>query len=251
MKIFHRVRIWVRVIEDFTLSLCCVKKADLLSSEKTIDEIINNQTSLIRMGDGELKILEGKGISYQDYSDSLRSELSLIIDTYLEEKYESGYILAMPNEFLKCNGLKLIKKRVWVSCWSHFRRVFKERYDQNIIYGDAFIFSKKYLSYYSEIWKGKSNILFLHNDDRYAKSFEKEYGKKVDFIKVPNNNAYSVVDDLCQKIAIYLTGKNKYNTIVLISAGPCAKVIVYRLRNLGFQIIDTGHCWDDPLNVRG
>lgn len=38
--------------------------------------------------------------------------------------------------------------------------------------------------------------------------------------------------------------------MVLISAGPCGKVIVFRLKNVGVQVIDTGHCWDDPLHTR-
>lgn len=35
----------------------------------------------------------------------------------------------------------------------------------------------------------------------------------------------------------------------LISAGPMAKVLVYRLASNGYFALDCGHIWDDPLEV--
>ena len=249
-KMNHRLRVWLHVIDDYIHSIKCVKRANLFTSNETIEKLKSSGLSLIRIGDGELNLIEGRSISYQEYSNSLRDSLITAIDTYIAEGEESGYILAMPNEFLKCNGLRLIKKRVWVSSWSHFRRIFKNRYDESVSYGDAFLFSKDFEEEYSLLWQKKENIVFLHNNKIYADFFKAKYGKKVDFIQVARNNSYQNIESTCQQLRDCLKEKNPKDTIVLVSAGPCAKAVVYRLRKSGYQIIDTGHCWDNPLEVR-
>lgn len=245
----RRLKIWFRIIYQFVTSLNCVKKARLLSAEQTKDIVVGQNQSLIRLGDGELNILEGKGIHYQDADKMLQVEMGDLIDYYIKQNGKCEYLLSMPNEFLKCRGSKLVKKRVWVASWARFRYVFKKIYDRSIDYGEAFLFAKKYEIVYREIWKEKELVIFVHNDEEYAKSFAEKYEKSVIFVKVPPHNSYEQIDSIVEEIqkAVDENLKEKEKGIVLLSAGPCAKVVIYRLKNLGVQMIDTGHCWDEPL----
>ncbi|WP_158095531.1 GT-D fold domain-containing glycosyltransferase [Massilimicrobiota sp. An142] len=233
------------------MSINCYRNATLLSSEKTIEKIVNSKKSLIRFGDGELLSMKGKSISYQEQNLNLSLELKSIEQMYLREKVDCNFILCMPNEFLKCSGMELLKRREWISSWSFFRYYFKNNLDKSVEYGDSFIFSKRYRERYKEIWEKKENIIFVHNKKNYADDFEKLTGKKVVFISVPEKNAYASIDHIVNNIKNEINKlKNLEKSMVLISAGPCAKAVIFRLINEEIQIIDTGHCWDDPLELR-
>lgn len=245
----RKLKIWLKIIWHFFNSINCNKKAKLLDASQTIDRIIKYQISLIRLGDGEQNIIEGMDIHYQKALPKLSEELQNIIRDYKNEGINCGYLLCMPNEFLKCSGLKLMKKRVWISSWSKFRYVFKHKYDIIGEYGEAFLFAKKYDYLYSKIWENKKLVIFVHNNKHYSDVFSDRYNKSVLFIPVSSKDCYDDVDIITDKIKCQIDniGFAKKDLIVLISAGPCAKTIVYRLRNCGVQIIDTGHCWDEPL----
>lgn len=247
----RRLKIWFTIIYQFATSLRCAKKANLLSAEQTKEVVINQKKSLIRLGDGELNILEGKGIHYQEADEMLQKEMADLIEYYLEKEEQCEYLLCMPNEFLRCHGSKLAKKRVWVASWAHFRYIFRKKYDKKIGYGEAFLFAQKYEELYRQIWEEKEQVIFVHNDEKYAKAFAEHYKKIVEFVKVPAQNSYQKIDDIVNEIkkVVERTVVQKGNGIVLLSAGPCAKAITYRLKDLGIQIVDTGHCWDEPLTL--
>lgn len=248
---YKRCVIWLKTAYYFIMSINCYRNATLLSSEKTIEKIVDSKKSLIRFGDGELLCMKGKSISYQEHNLNLSRELKSIEQTYLREKVDCNFILCMPNEFLKCNGMTLLKRRKWISSWSFFRYYFKHNLDGSIEYGDSFMFSKRYKKIYQEIWKKKDNIIFVHNKKIYADEFEKSTGKKVIFISIPERNAYACIDNIVNNIKNAIKNlKDLEKSLILISAGPCAKAVVFRLINEEIQIIDTGHCWDDPLELR-
>lgn len=247
----NRLKIWVRLLYWFLTSLRCNRNAHLLTSEETTDLVCKNRCSLIRLGDGELNSLEGINVHYQHADENLKHEMEQLIEHYIQDPKQCKYLLCMPNEFLRCNGLNLIKKRAWVSSWARFRYVFMKYFDVPLFYGDAFLFAKGRSAIYEKIWEKADNIIFVHNDIRYAEMFAEEYRKNVTFLGIPPRDCYAEIDIIVEKIRNAVQTQTKRgNTMVLVSAGPCAKVIVFRLKDLGVQIIDTGHCWDEPLHTR-
>lgn len=245
---FIRIKIWIKVLFYFLASIKCNKNAVILDANETKEIILRKNKSVIRFGDGEFNILKGKGIHYQDYTEELRKSLENIINEYLSYQKEGNYLLCMPGEFLRCNGFKLAKKRVYISSWAYSRYIFKKEYDKNVIYGESFLFAEENHSVYSQIWLNAENVIFVHNDNKYAKFFEEQYKIKTQFIEVPSRNAFIEKDKILAEI-ISQTNKLK-NSLVIISAGPTAKVLVYELAKRGIWAIDTGHCWDKPLQTR-
>ena len=244
----NRLKIWIRIICHFLGAFTCSRRAHLMDPKETTEEILKSGKSLIRLGDGELNILRGRGIHYQDADPQLQEEFRQLVSQYLEEGNTCNYLLCMPNPFLRCSGWKLARKRVWVSCWSDFRYVFKKHFDRDISYGDAFSFAEGNLSISEKMWQNKDEIIFVHNNLKCAENFQEKYCKKVHYIQVPGNNCYSEIDHIIDKIKSKISdSQNPGQLAVLLSAGPCAKVIIYRLLDCGVQMIDTGHCWDEPL----
>jgi len=245
-----RLKIWFNVLKYYMLSLNCCKKAHILSINETCIMAKEYRKSIIRLGDGEFNLLNNRDIHYQKFSEDLKNILKIIIDEYISNPDNANYLLCMPGEFFNCNGLKLLKRRVYISSWAFSRYFFKKNYDKDIIYGNSFLFASGNKKIYEQIWLENKidKVVFVHNKIEYAKEFEEEYGIKTEYVLVPPKNAYEVKEDILKNIKTLINNKEKI--LVLISAGPCAKYLVYKLALEKVWAIDTGHCWDNPLNLR-
>ena len=250
MSIFRRMKIWCRVVYTFIFSFFGTRK-NILSSQETI-KMIKNGRSLIRFGDGEFGIFHGKDIHYQNWSPELKEAFNSIKQDFETQGEDCPYILAVPQQFMKVNGFRLMKKRVYVSCWAEARYDFQRRYSKIAIYGDSFLFEKKNKPIYSEIWAGENapkNVVFVHNSADCAKAFKDTYQKHVEHVVCPHRDAFESVDTLEKEILsrIEANGWTSEDVMITISAGPAGKVLVYRLSKKGYHCVDAGHCWDDPL----
>lgn len=248
MKIFIRkIKTLISIIYYHIISLSGSKKCEYYTMAETIDLAIKQKKSIIRLGDGEFNIINDRGVSYQSSDEQLKESILNIINKYLIND-NCNYILCMPGEFLKPRGINLKYKHI--ISWAFSRYYFNKNYDVEITYGDAFIFAKGNDKVYSLLWQSNEieNIIFIHNNIKYANEFKKKYKKNITFIQVPVKDAYSSVNDIEKRIIKSVHDIKK--TIILISAGPCAKVLVNRLSDNGYWAIDTGHCWDEPLHLR-
>lgn len=250
MSIFRRMKIWCRVVYTFIFSFFGTKKK-ILSPQETV-EMIKNGRSLIRFGDGEFGIFHGKDIHYQNWSIELKEAFDSIKKDFERQSKDCPYLLAVPQQFMKVNGFRLMKKRVYVSCWSEARYDFQRRYSKTAIYGDSFLFEKKNKELYSEIWNGENcpnNVIFVHNSKDCANAFADTYHKNTKHVVCPPRDAFESVEGLEKEILSIIAenGWTAKDVMMTISAGPAGKVLVYRLSKQGYHCIDAGHCWDDPL----
>ena len=250
MSMMNRVKIWGRVVYSFLATFSGVK-ADIFDATRTVDSIICGK-SLIRFGDGEFGIYRGKDRHYQKWSAELKRDFDLIKEKYESDPEGCPYILAVPRRFMTVSGFQLMKKRVYVSSWSESRLQFKKTFRRDIPYADAFLFEKGNREIYGKIWSENTkfqNVIFVHNSEECAKHFADTYRKNTVHVKCPPRDAYDYVDELEDKI-LGLIKENSWSrddVCVTISAGPAGKVLVYRLSEQGYYSIDSGHCWDDPL----
>lgn len=224
---------------------CCIKSR-ILSPEDTVNIIKKEKKSVIRYGDGEFYLLNGNSIHYQSYSVLLKKCLYDIVEEYKSNK--NIFILCMPKHYFECKGMEIMKSKTIFRSWVRPRFMFKTRYDSDgLEYGDAFLFAETNRKIYEKIWSGNdiNSIIFVHNSQIYADKFSRTYNKNVFFIEVPSRDAFDAVDTITDDILKLHRIHN--SDIVLISAGPCAKVIVWNLSKKGIWAIDTGHCWDEPI----
>ena len=250
MRVLSRIKIWLRVIKAYVLTFFGVK-SNILDSLETVNGILKGK-SLIRFGDGEFGIYAERDIHYQPFSSKLKGEFEQIKHTYEHEGNDCRFILAVPKKFMQCSGVELGKKRVFVSSWSDSRLFFKKHFNRTLVYGDAFLFEKRNKEIYSRIWSQPGDnrtILFVHNNEKYAEYFEQTYNREVIFLQCPPYDAFSSVDKILADVILKINeeGLHPSDVQIVISAGPAGKVLVYNLSKAGFQCIDAGHCWDDPL----
>lgn len=242
-KIFEKIIIFKHYIKSFSGT-----KIKIMNAYQTIDFTLKENKSIIRLGDGEFKFLIGEEISYQEYNEELKNELNKIINEYSKT---SKYLLCVPKYFFECNGIKLLKNKDYFLCWSFPRNYFKNHFPKNLVYGDAFSFGNKNTLIYDKLFFNKKykECIFVHNNIIYAENFEKKYNIKTHFVNIPKKNAYTDILKIMNNIFNIVDYKNKKEIIIVISAGPLGKVLVKKISEHGIIAIDTGHCWDKPLNV--
>lgn len=240
----RRIKSWLITIYMWIRSFKPVKNATILSAEKTVEKIVQERLSLIRFGDGEFFLINGNDIHYQIYSKLLSQCLDEIITSY-STNMVPNYLVCMPKKYFECNSFSIARNRVLVKSWVRPRFMYQERYDTNVVYGDAFLFQKGNESIYSKIWDRDDikHILFVHNNPKYAEIFSKKYCKEVTYVRVPTKNAFESRESILNTIKKRASSAD----MVLISAGPCAKYLAAELSKCGIWVIDTGHCWDEPL----
>ena len=221
------------------------KNARFTNAKESIDILAHSDKSLIRFGDGEFMIMNNHGIHYQDSDERLARELKEIILEY--DATESSYYLAMPSRHFTCPWTFYVRHWEKMKWFLYSRRTFVAKYDFDQLFFDAFMFSKTYAQEYPQIWQGEDlkGLILVHNDPVYAKVLNESSGVPVEVVVIPASNAYSIIEELIENVMkLYSPGK-----LILISAGPCGKAMVYRLSKMGIRSIDTGHCFDDPLEV--
>lgn len=221
------------------------RHALFLNADESMKLLANSSKSLIRFGDGEFCIMNNRDIHYQKANKELAEELETILTEYDDPK--TAYFLAMPKKYFTCSWIFYLLHWKQMKYWLYSRRVFIERYDRDVKYLDAFMFSKENVKKYQSIWKDQKvrGIVLVHNSKIYADRLSISTGKPVKYVAIPSKNAYDDIDSIVQNIKL----NHEEGMIVLVSAGPCGKAIISRLSIDGIRCIDTGHCFDFPLEV--
>ena len=219
------------------------QKPHIISLEASIQYIIDHHCSVSRYGDGELKIIEGKGTWFQKAHPILQKRLK---DILLSSS--PNHIVCIPNIFSCIDQYTKHDSAYWQDHISHTRKIWYRHLDMEKTYYDAFV-SRCYMPYQD---KSKSQIYF----DMWKKVWERRdllliEGEKTR-LGVGNdlfNNASSIKRILCpntQAFSCYdklLSEALKYDNchLVLIAIGPSATLLAYDLSEHGFQAIDIGH----------
>lgn len=215
----------------------------VLSSEETIGLILSNKSSLIRFGDGEISLIEGRNLGFQTYDKNLSEELKKII-----EIKDDKLLIAIPNFFGRIEHFS--PTAFWFTIHNLFRNgyLWKKYTNKKIIYGDAFVTrpylllkdkreSFKIFSKIKQLWQNRDIIIVEGKGTRIGVGNDLlSNAKSISRIICPSENAYSEKDRI-----INVTKKINNNKLILLSLGPAAKPIAYELFKAGYQVIDIGH----------
>ena len=216
-----------------------------MSPEETLDEIINNNKSISRFGDGELNLIFGFKIRFQKYDKILSKRLCDILQTN-----EKDFLIGMPDQlnfenidkytdgskkfwakWIKKNIFKLIlklneKKTYYSSYITRFYILYK---DKSKVY--------KYVEKLKKIWNKKDIVIIEGQQSRLGVNNSLfDNVKSIKRILCPSKNAFNIYDKI-----LNLALKIEKNKLILLALGPTATVLAYDLYKAGYQVIDIGH----------
>lgn len=216
-------------------------------------DVSQNNISLSRYGDGELRWLLGVPVthSFQKNDETLSNRLSEVF----KSRDISNFAISLPELPNKGSGYKFSEQVAWRAFWVRYGMQLMPLIDPNYIYQNAFI-TRPYMAYklkhqneatevfdnLKQSWNGKVVLIIEGKFTRFG--IEDNLLSNAGDVKriiCPDVNAFeaykSIYDAAVESFQMFDLDK----LIVLIALGPTATVLCYDLAKLGVQAVDIGH----------
>lgn len=218
-----------------------VLRPDILTPLDTVEYLVNSNASLARFGDGEIEMLSGNSIPYQEYDEKLAQRMKEI----LQNKQEN-LLVGINYWYFYCiydssanDTIKKFTYNIMPKC----RKRLINYIDCNTKYCDAGFTGfelKEYLKVYEvirKIWDSKDIVVVTcKNAVENIRHNIYNNASKIDYIYVPNKNAYSEYENVLEELKKYCT-----DSLIILMCGPLAKVLASDLCYLGYRALDLGH----------
>ena len=212
--------------------------------EETIDKIINDNCSIARFGDGEIRAISNIDITFQKANEELAKRLKEIINSDNKDM-----LIGLPDVFTYQDIKNSVRKRQLF----YKKEIILHYNNYKIIRNDKKYYnthiSRPYLEYKDKsnsktifnrirgIWSDRDIIIVEGEGSRLGIGNDLfENAKTISRILCPAMSAFEKYNDIleeCKKV-----NKDK---LFIIALGPTATVLAYDLTELGFQAIDIGH----------
>ena len=211
--------------------------------DETLDYIIESQSSLVRFGDGEINMLAGHSIPYQDYDEELVSTMRDIIGQESREEL----VVCLPDAFTDRFKFTSWAIPFWKDHMDHYMDFYRELCS-NSWYGSTFV-SRPYIDFEDKsqakaqfeklksIWKNRDLLIVEGATSRSGVGNDLfDDANSIKRIICPSHSAFSRVHEIEQEIE-----KHANDRLILCMLGPTAKVLAYHLSKKGYQVLDIGH----------
>ena len=224
----------------------------IASREKTLNEIIFNNKSITRFGDGEFEIIFGNKILFQERSQILKNKLLEVLNSNFDNlliginipykqkylKYRTDFGKRFWKDWFNSHKFSLAKiinkrRKYYSAMISRFYSLYKNKKKKRFK-----VF--KYIQKLKKIWDNR-DILIIEGfysrngigNDLFINT------KSIKRILCPNKSAFIVYDKIIYEFRKLKVDKN---VLIIITLGPTATILTYDLFQMGYQVIDLGHC---------
>ena len=211
--------------------------------DETLDYIIENKSSLVRFGDGEINMLAGHSIPYQDYDEELVSTMRDIIG----QESRKELVVCLPDAFTDRFRFTYWAIPFWKDHMDHYMDFYRELCSDSW-YGSTFV-SRPYIDFEDKsqaksqfeklksIWKDRDLLIVEGATSRSGVGNDLfDEANSIKRIICPSHSAFSRVHEIEQEIE-----KHAADRLILCMLGPTAKVLAYHLSRKGHQVLDIGH----------
>lgn len=243
-KIKNRTK-WLLSFPKDWIGRAVLTRPHIKSIEETILKIIEDKCSVARYGDGEINIMLGNSIDFQQYNERLSQKMKDIL-----KLNDENFLVCLAGEMYEKNeNVKSDAKQYWKRFIRKNRWALNKLLKKNKTYYNASMtrfymnfVDKQNCYYYADIlkriWDNK-DIVFIEGDKSrlgVGNDFF-DNAKSIKRILCPANQAFDYYDDIIQSVQNNIDKE----TLVLIALGPTATAMAYDLYLLGYQAIDVGH----------
>jgi hypothetical protein len=204
-----------------------VSYPQVLGEFETVERLLQGW-SIQRHGDGELKIMDGKGYSREPVNPSLTKEL--------REAFHApapGCLIGIPTM-----DPKGPKHGNWIRHQARFESLLNpdEQYVSAFITrpdSAPWINCMEYARAVEQLWAGKRVVVVCEKSGSMVKTVRKA-AKRALHVACPRHEAYRLIGHYEETILAYAPD------IAILSAGPTASCLANRLARVGLHAIDLG-----------
>lgn len=221
-----------------------VQAPKVASLEDSVNYIIQTHCSVSRLGDGEIKLVAGKKLGFQDKNSILQEKMIEVLSKPIE-----NHIVCLPDIFNDLTIYDSDSQKHWKKHLAFYRRYWYRYINKQATFYNAFI-SRCYMMYQNpsmssrmfellkQIWQDRDVIIIEGEQSRLGVNNDLfNNTKSIKRILAPNRNAFNYYQLILDKVTQY----DKQEYLILLALGPTATVMAYDLTKLGYQAIDIGH----------
>ena len=236
--------VMVQAIEKLGLAEPEEQQISVLSIDQSLDYLLEKGASVVRFGDGEMDLIAGRSIVYQDFDPELSARLREMMSMESDERL----MVCLSDVFPGLERYSIDAQNFWsLNHLPHFLEKYK-----NICrapwYGSTFISrpyidledktpSAGYFAKLKQLWQDKDLLIVEGLTSRSGVGNDLFDGaKSIKRIICPSRNAYSKLEAIKQAVR-----EQADNRLILTMLGPTAKVLVYDLVQEGYRALDIGH----------
>ena len=236
--------VMVQAIEKLGLAEPEERQISVLSIDQSLDYLLEKGASVVRFGDGEMDLVAGCSIVYQDFDPELSARLREIMSMESDEHL----MICLPDVFTGLERYSIDAQNFWsLNHLPHFLEKYKN-ICQAPWYGSTFISrpyidledktpSAGYFTKLKQLWQDKDLLIVEGLTSRSGVGNDLFDGaKSIKRIICPSRNAYSKLEAIKQAVR-----EHADNRLILTMLGPTAKVLVYDLVQEGYRALDIGH----------
>jgi len=215
----------------------------ILNIEESLVKIKEEKKSICRFGDGELDLINGKKIGFQEANPQLAKRLEQIL-----KSNQDFCFIGVPDSINNLDNLTAESRKFWVDNMLNNREIWIKYLREDVIYLTANLTRLymryenkencgKYFSLLQSVWNQKDIVICEGEQTRMGIGNDLLYNSKsVRRIICPAANAFNKYDEILNRLK-----KENKDTLFLIALGPTATVLAYDLAKEGYQAIDIGH----------
>ena len=233
----------VEAIEKLCIDDPEKRQISVLSIDQSLDYLLEKGASVVRFGDGEMDLIAGRSIPYQEYNSALSIRLREIMAMESSERL----MVCLSDVFTGIERYSIDTQNFWKAHLQHNLADYLE-ICQASWYGSTFISrpyidledktpSAGYFAKLKELWQDKDLLIVEGETSRSGVGNDLFDGaKSIQRIICPSRNAFSKLEAIKQAVREYAD-----NRLILTMLGPTAKVLVYDLVQEGYRALDIGH----------
>lgn len=219
-------------------------KPHVMDREDTLDYIIKNNVSISRIGDGELKLMDGESIGFQ----KANAVLSVRMKDILKSKDEKC-LICLTNIWGSLYYLDSKARKYYTFTLAHKRKRWYSYIDMKKKYGSADItrfyngiqdlkYADIYVPKLRGLWKDKNILIVEGHQSRMGIGNDLfDNANSIRRILCPAIDAFSSYEKILQSVREHARKED----IIIIALGPTATVLAYDLAQEGYTAWDLGH----------
>lgn len=219
-------------------------KPNIMNREDTLDYIIDKNISISRIGDGELKLMDGESIGFQRANPILAVRMKEIL-----KSDDDKCLVCLTNIWGNLQHLDKKAKKYYTFTLANKRKLWYSYIDMKKKYGSADITrfyngiqdvknAENYVPKLKTLWEDQDILIVEGNQSRMGVGNDLfDNAKSVRRILCPTLNAFSIYETILQAVK-----KNaKKEDAIIVALGPTATVLSYDLAQKGYKAWDLGH----------
>ncbi len=235
--------VMVQAIEKLRLAESEERQISVLSIDQSLDYLLEKAASVVRFGDGEMDLIAGRSIPYQDFD----PELSVRLREMMSMKSDEHMMICLPDVFKGLERYSIDAQNFWKAHLQHHLADYLE-ICRAPWYGSTFISrpyidledktpSAGYFAKLKKLWQDKDLLIVEGLTSRSGVGNDLFDGaRSIKRIICPSRNAYSKLEAIKQAVR-----EHADNRLILTMLGLTAKVLVYDLVQEGYRALDIGH----------